>query len=141
MRRGSQRHNIPDGVKTKLPLAEQLGAKQNDPKEASKFRQWRRTVKAIKEGTSYSFSQSSSGHCLSSNKSSHCKTLGLTFTLAHWLRRSFPLETYCIIQSTVSLLDWSPLKFWQDGSFSSSMKRIELVLTLLFLNIFWHITD
>jgi len=35
--------------------------------------------------------QSVSSHCLSSNKSSHCRTLDhcLTFALAHWLRRSF----------------------------------------------------
>jgi len=55
-----------------------------------------KALKSLKEGMVHSFSQSSSSHCLSNNKSSHCKTLGhcLTFTLAHWLRRSFPLEAY-----------------------------------------------
>jgi len=80
-------------------------------------------LKGLKGGTVHSFSQFSD-HCLSDNKSSYCKTLGhcLTFTVAHCLRRSFPLETYYSVRrrSIEYMAVWFTLFLHE---------RIELVLT------------
>jgi len=65
-----------------------------------------------------------SDHCLSDNKSSYCKTLGhcLTFTLAHWLRRIFLLETYYSVRrrSSEYMAAWFTLFLHE---------RVKLVLT------------